>query len=113
MLKNVNAEEVGKLRLKTNEFGSISGSFKLPKSGLNGNYTLVAEEDYEESRKFYHEEIDDFQYSNVSFSVEEYKRPTFEVVFDPITASYSLNDSIVASGSATAFSGATFKQCKG
>ena len=40
MLKNVNAERIGKLTAEdTNEFGSISGSFKLPKSGLNGNYT--------------------------------------------------------------------------
>jgi TonB-dependent SusC/RagA subfamily outer membrane receptor len=111
-LENVNHEEVGMLRLKTNEFGSIEGTFKLPKNGLNGKYTLTADEDDQADSQFYDEVLDDFEYSSTSIAVEEYKRPTFELIFDPITASYSLNDSVAVSATAKAFSGASLSNAK-
>lgn len=111
-LENVNDEEVAHLRVKTNDFGSATGSFKLPATGLTGQYSLIADEDHEEKSEFYDYQLDDFHYSSTTISVEEYKRPTFEVDFAPITASYSLNDSIKTSGTATAFSGAKLSNAK-
>ncbi|MDX2305122.1 MAG: alpha-2-macroglobulin family protein [Microscillaceae bacterium] len=40
------------------------------------------------------------------FSVEEYKRPKFEVTFEPVTGSYRLNDEVKVTLQAKAFSGA-------
>ena len=40
ILYNVNNEEVGRLELKTNDFGSVAGEFILPNSGLNGQYRI-------------------------------------------------------------------------
>jgi len=105
-LEDVNTDEVGKLRLKTNSFGSFSGEFKLPANGLTGEYTLYADEDDEEDSEFY-DNLDNFDYQETEISVEEYKRPTFEVTFKPITKTFSIGDTIMLNGSATAFNGAT------
>lgn len=105
-LDDVNGEEVGFQRLKTNKYGSFSGEFIIPVSGITGEYDLYAEEDYEEDSKFYDEVMDDFEYSHVYISVEEYKRPTFEVNFEPVTASYRVHDTVTVRGHAKSFSGA-------
>ncbi len=39
-LKDVNYQDVKTLELKTNEFGSFSGEFILPNSGLTGNFSI-------------------------------------------------------------------------
>lgn len=104
-LYDPNEEEVSFVRLKTNKFGSFSGEFKLPMGGLTGEYSISAEEDYEEDSKFY-DEILDFEWNELYFSVEEYKRPRFEVTFDPIEETFRLKDSVSVSGKAMAFTGA-------
>ncbi|MBL7829586.1 MAG: hypothetical protein JNK41_01055, partial [Saprospiraceae bacterium] len=38
-------------------------------------------------------------------SVEEYKRPTFEVVFDKIEGEYKLNDKVIVKLKSQAFAG--------
>ena len=88
-LKDANRERVDSLQLTTNEFGSYNGKFRLPENRLNGSFTI---ED---------ETID----GQAEFSVEEYKRPKFEVVFDPQKGSYKLNDTIVVKGNANAYAG--------
>ena len=40
------------------------------------------------------------------FRVEEYKRPKFEVKFEPVKGSYSLNDKVTVEGFAKTYSGA-------
>lgn len=111
LLEDVNGEEVGKLRVKTNSFGSFSGEFKLPANGFTGEYTLSVEEDSEDESKFY-ENLEDFSESETTISVEEYKRPTFEVTFKPATGTFKLNDSIQVRGSAITFSGAKVSNAK-
>jgi len=110
-LDDVNAQEVASMRLKTNAYGSFSGEFKLPASGLTGEYTLYAEEDEESDSKFY-ENSDDFYPEEAIISVEEYKRPTFEVSFNPITEAFKLYDSIAVKGTAVSFSGAKISRAK-
>lgn len=104
-LEDINYEEVGHLRLKTNSYGSFSGEFKLPATGLTGEYTITADEDYEGDSKFY-ENIGYLYESELEISVEEYKRPTFEVTFEPVKDAYRLNDSVRIKGKAMSFSGA-------
>jgi hypothetical protein len=117
---NVTAEdasgnEIKKFRLKTNEFGSFIGEFELPKNGMTGEYNLyVAEDgDYEDDpaydkKKDEHPFYDFTQFHSADFHflVEDYKRPTFEVTFKPVTKALTLNDSITVTGMAKSFSGA-------
>ena len=77
----------------------------MPASGLTGEYTLYAEEDYEEDSRFY-DNLDDFRYDELIISVEEYKRPTFEATFKPVKETFILNDTARITGIAEAFSGA-------
>ncbi|NNK73921.1 MAG: alpha-2-macroglobulin [Flavobacteriaceae bacterium] len=99
---DVNNNEVSKLELTSNAFGSISGSFIIPDSGLNGLYSIKV---YSDSKKI---DVDD----RYSFSVEEYKRPKFEVSFKPISEAFRLNDSVQVSGEALAYSGPAISNAK-
>ncbi|WP_233265898.1 alpha-2-macroglobulin family protein [Formosa sp. L2A11] len=94
-LYNSNYEEVKKINLKTNEFGSIHGEFILPNTGLNGqfNIEIKAEDSYIN------------MLSRTYFNIEDYKRPTFEANFTPITETCTVNDSITVNGEALAFTG--------
>ncbi|HEY1039996.1 MAG TPA: alpha-2-macroglobulin family protein, partial [Bacteroidia bacterium] len=86
-LQDVNYQTVSTQTLTTNEFGTVSGSFVLPEGLLNGNMRIQD------------------SYGSTSFSVEEYKRPKFEVAFEPIKGSYKINEEIKAIGTAKAFAG--------
>ncbi len=94
-LYDVNNTKISEQDLKTNEFGSFSGEFILPSSGLNGDYHLEA---YGLSGL-----ID----TDLYFSVEEYKRPKFETSFEPVMETYQVNDSIKITGKASAYAGST------
>lgn len=107
--------ELKKFVLQTNEFGSFSGEFDIPKNVLTGEFTLEVDEpeDYENDKKYYSKSKDehrfwdevDFDYNSFSFTVEEYKRPTFEINLDDITENYTLGDSIHIKGNAKALAG--------
>lgn len=85
---DANYQEVSKLELTTNDYGSISGSFIAPAAGLTGQMHLQNES------------------GSTYFSVEEYKRPHFEVVVDPVKETFRVNDSVKVIGHARSFSGA-------
>jgi hypothetical protein len=75
------------LSLNSNEFGSVSGSFVCPLSGLNGNMRITDGK------------------GSVSFKMEEYKRPKFEVAIDMPTKEYNLNEEITINGTASYYAG--------
>ncbi|OYX23596.1 MAG: hypothetical protein B7Z06_10020, partial [Flavobacteriales bacterium 32-35-8] len=120
-VKDVNNNDFKEFEIITNEFGSFSGEFILPKTGLTGNFNIQAEEpdDYEKDA-VYNKESDehpfwdnvDFNFSQINFKVEEYKRPKFEVRFEPITKSYRINQNIHVKGIAKAFSGSNITDAK-
>jgi len=85
---NANYQKVSSLDLVTNEFGSISGSFTIPNDGITGSMRITD------------------NYGTVYFSVEEYKRPQFEVMFEPIKDSYKLNSKVDVTGNAKSYAGA-------
>lgn len=87
-LKNTNGEVVGKDTRKINDFGSFSGTFVLPMGTLNGQFSIVANEN-----------------NIITFHVEEYKRPRFAVQFDTLRGSYKLGDTIRVSGTGLAYAG--------
>jgi hypothetical protein len=99
-LYDVNDEEIKELEFKTNEFGSVSGEFILPNSGLNGQYYIEFDGDKED---FFTEHY---------FSVEEYKRPKFETKFNPVTETFKVNDSVTVKGNALAYAGSNITDAK-
>ena len=84
---DVNNQKIASQTFTTNEFGSFNGSFEIPQRLLPGTMSLSNGS------------------GTVTFSVEEYKRPTFEVSFDPIKGNYHLNDSVTIIGKAMAYAG--------
>lgn len=104
-IEDVNGEEVGDLRLKTNAYGSFSGEFKLPASGITGEYVIYVDEDAEDTSRFW-DNLDQFEYNEFTVSVEEYKRPTFEVTFESVKEALKVNDSVTVTGNTSSFSGA-------
>ena len=103
-LKDVNYQNVTSLELKTNEFGSFSGEFILPNTGLTGNFQIEAQG----NSGIFNRNMNGSTY----FSVEEYKRPKFETEFKPVTETYRLNDSITVNGFAKAFAGSNITDAK-
>jgi len=97
ILNDANYEEVSLQTLTTNEFGSVSGSFTLPKGKLNGQFSIKVDND---------DDASDYDISaSKYFSVEEYKRPKFEVEFEPVKDEYKYGQTIELKGKATMFSG--------
>ncbi|MEO5644980.1 MAG: alpha-2-macroglobulin family protein [Bacteroidia bacterium] len=84
---DVNYQVVKTLALKTNEYGSVSGSFVIPNNGVTGQMRISNES------------------GTVYFSVEEYKRPKFEVTSEPVKGAYRINDKIEVKGTAKTFAG--------
>jgi len=115
-------QEFYKKRIKTNEFGSISGEFSLPKNAMNGQFKLSFEKDDEfENDKLYDKkskkhpfwnDIKYLEYNALYFRVEEYKRPNFEVVFEPIKENFVLNQQLTVKGKAVSFNGALVSNAK-
>jgi hypothetical protein len=88
-LRDANYQLVDSLQLVSNEFGSVTGSFNLPQTGLTGTFYLT----------------DKNNVNSTTFSVEEYKRPGFYVEYDKISQGYKLGDTITISGKANAYAG--------
>ena len=88
-LSDVNGNDIGEKKVRTNEFGSFTTEFILPAACLNGSYTIEVEET--DGRAF--------------IQVEEYKRPTFDIVFDPQKDSYQVGDSVQVKGTVSSFNG--------
>ncbi|MGJ1323073.1 alpha-2-macroglobulin family protein [Sphingobacterium faecium] len=90
-LYDTNNQRVDEKTLVTNEFGSVAGSFVLNTGNITGQYDIRI--------------TGDGINQNYNFSVEEYKRPKFEVTFDEFKDKKSLGDSISITGKAKTFSG--------
>lgn len=82
------------MEVRTNGFGSFSGQFVLPSPCLTGYFSLRAAD------------------TSVSFKVEEYKRPTFDVTFEPVKVEYQVGDSIEVVGMAKTFAGAPVQNAR-
>ncbi len=97
VLNDANHEEVSKFALTTNEFGSVNGSFVLPQGKLNGQFTIEVDNDDDDIL---------FDISGTKYlRVEEYKRPKFEVDFEPIKEEYQYGKTIELKGKAMMYSG--------
>lgn len=87
-LHDANGQEVNKLELTSNNYGSVHGTFVTPTSGLLGQFFLRADNG-----------------STQYFRIEEYKRPRFEVKFQPMDSQPQLNAPVTVSAKAEGFAG--------
>ncbi len=86
---DANYQKVSDLQLKTNEYGTFSGQFTAPRGGLLGQMQIQSS----------------IGGQSQHFRVEEYKRPKFEVSFEPVKGSYRLNEEVAVTGKAIAYAG--------
>lgn len=87
ILYDVNRQKVAELSLTTNEYGTFSGSFTAPTSGLTGRMSIADEN------------------GSIYFQVEEYKRPKFEVDFAKVEGSFRIGERIELKGNAKTYAG--------
>jgi alpha-2-macroglobulin-like protein/alpha-2-macroglobulin family protein/MG2 domain-containing protein len=88
-LNDANDEAIDSMKVKTNDYGSFSGKFQLPQSGLNGRLALEMKDDE----------------GSAYVSMEEYKRPKFYVDYEKMKGIYKVNDNIKVTGFAKAYAG--------
>ena len=86
-LRDANYKTVGEQQVTTDRYGKCSATFTLPKGLLNGRYTVRCNS------------------SSTTISVEEYKRPTFQVEFDEYKEAYQAGDTIQTQGKAMTYAG--------
>ena len=96
-LRDANYKIVATKEVVTDDFGTASTDFVLPSSGLTGMFSLrtnFGNNGYE------------------SFSVEEYKRPTFQVSFDEVKEKYQAGDTVNVVGHVKSFAGVPVQLAK-
>ncbi|TYZ09551.1 hypothetical protein FY528_09915 [Hymenobacter lutimineralis] len=86
-LVDVNGQTVQTLPFTSSDFGSFHGSLVLPTGLLNGEMSLQTDN------------------GSVGFAVEDYKRPTFQVTFEPVKGTPVLGQPVAVRGQATAYAG--------
>ena len=85
---DTNHKKIASRKVRTNDYGSFSGSFTAPRDRLTGRMSIRASG------------------GRTSFRVEEYKRPTFQVELNAPADATRLNDTVALTGRATAYTGA-------
>ncbi|MCD0470979.1 alpha-2-macroglobulin [Flavobacterium sp. JAS] len=122
-IKDVNYQVFKELEVTTNEFGSFSGEFILPKNALTGSFNIYTAKPDDYTKNDAHFKDKDqpnasfwgnvkFENSTTYFNVEEYKRPKFKVDFDSKKESFQVNKSINVKGTATASAGSNISDAK-
>lgn len=86
-MRDANSKEVARQTVKSDDMGVLSADFVLPVGVLPGYFTIGSTG------------------ASVSFKVEEYKRPTFEVGIDEAPAFHWPQDSITFTGRAMGYNG--------
>ena len=98
ILRDPNGQEVENLELKTNGYGSLSGSFTAPKNRLTGHYSVGTKHP---------------PHGQTGFRVEEYKRPKFLVELGKPKQSPKLGETVELQGKATDYTGAPIGEATG
>jgi len=90
-LKDANYQLIEETNVTTNEFGSFSCEFQLPERGMTGSWLIEAF-------------IDKYG-CNHRISVEEYKRPAFEVNVETPEEAFSIGQEVTVEGDVLALAG--------
>ena len=93
-LRDANYKVVAEQWVTTDRYGKCATELTLPKGLLNGRFTVRANN------------------TSTSISVEEYKRPTFQVEFDEYKESYQRGDTVRVKGKAMSYAGVPVQGAK-
>ena len=85
---DANGQELASQEVRTNRYGTISGSFAIPATALNGRFRLT------------------YGYQSTFITVAEYKRPEFEVTLQMPDDPVYDGDTVHIRGSVKSYSGA-------
>ena len=97
IFQDANGKEIERLPHKTNDYGSFSGSVTAPRDRLMGRMAI---------------RVDGAPEGATQVSVEEYKRPKFQVAVEAPKEAARLNDEVKLQGKATAYTGAAIDGAK-
>ena len=95
ILRDPNWKQVAEQKATTDEYGTASVDFELPKEGKTGLYSISVNGTASEY-----------------FRVEEYKRPTFEITFPKVNEKYNWGDTVVVKATAKTYSGVPVQGAK-
>ncbi|MBX2971504.1 MAG: hypothetical protein KF797_00225 [Flavobacteriales bacterium] len=84
---DVNGQLIDSANVTTDDFGAFHGKFTTPAGTLTGGMRIEE------------------KHGSAYIQVEEYKRPTFEVVFDPIAGTPKLGGDVTITGTAKSYAG--------
>jgi hypothetical protein len=92
--KDANYKIIKKHDFITNAYGSFKGEFIIPQDLMNGTFSLQTPS------------------GSTRIRVEEYKRPTFKVVFDSVKEQYKIGDLIKLSGRLEDYAGSRIENAE-
>lgn len=95
ILRDANWKQVAEQKATTDEYGTASVDFELPKEGQTGLYSISVNGT---GTKY--------------VRVEEYKRPTFEITFPKVNEKYNWGDTVVVKASAKTYAGVPVQGAK-
>lgn len=88
ILRDTNWKQVAEQKATTDEYGTASVDFELPKEGQTGLYSISVNGTVTKYVR-----------------VEEYKRPTFEITFPKVNEKYNWGDTVVVKATAKTYAG--------
>ena len=88
ILRDAEWKQVAEQKATTDEYGTASVDFELPKEGKTGMFSISVNGQASEYIR-----------------VEEYKRPTFEITFPKVNERYTWGDTVVVKASAKTYAG--------
>ena len=95
ILRDPNWKQVAEQKATTDEYGTASVDFELPKEGQTGLYFISVNGTVTKYVR-----------------VEEYKRPTFEITFPKVNEKYNWGDTVVVKATAKTYSGVPVQGAK-
>ena len=95
ILRDANWEQVAEQKATTDEYGTASVDFELPKEGKTGMFSISVNGTATEYVR-----------------VEEYKRPTFEITFPKVNERYTWGDTVVVKATAKTYAGVPVQGAK-
>ena len=95
ILRDANGKQVAEQKATTDEYGTASVDFELPKEGQTGLYFISVNGTVTKYVR-----------------VEEYKRPTFEITFPKVNEKYNWGDTVVGKATAKTYAGVPVQGAK-
>ena len=95
ILRDANWKQVAEQKATTDEYGTASVDFELPKEGQTGMFSISVNGQASEYIR-----------------VEEYKRPTFEITFPKVNERYTWGDTVVVKATAKTYAGVPVQGAK-